>query len=80
LPAMPASVLTAQPWPFAFPSGEGQPDRDYWAQWFDAQELLATSLNATHITQTNSGHNIFIDNAALVNEQICAVIRPARNC
>jgi pimeloyl-ACP methyl ester carboxylesterase len=80
LPAMPASVLTAEPWPFAFPSGDGQPKRDHWPQWFEAQEMLATSLDATHITQTNSGHNIYIENAELVNEQICAVIGPAKDC
>jgi pimeloyl-ACP methyl ester carboxylesterase len=80
LPAMPASVLTAEPWPFAFPSADGQPKRDHWPQWFEAQEMLATSLDATHITQTNSGHNIYIENAELVNEQICAVIRPAKDC
>jgi pimeloyl-ACP methyl ester carboxylesterase len=80
LPAIPASVLTAQAWSFASPNCDGEPERDYWPQWFEAQEILATSLNATHITQTNSGHNIFIENAALVNEQICAVIRPAKDC
>lgn len=80
LPPMPASVLTAEPWPFAFPSGDGEPKRDYWPQWFEAQGILAKSLNATHITQTKSGHDIFIENAALVNQQVCAVIGPAKDC
>jgi pimeloyl-ACP methyl ester carboxylesterase len=80
MPAMPASVLTAEPWPFAFPSADGKPKVDHWPQWFEAQQMLATSLDATHITQTNSGHNIYTENAELVNEQICAVIRPAKNC
>jgi pimeloyl-ACP methyl ester carboxylesterase len=80
MPAMPASVLTAEPWPFAFPTGDGEPKVDHWSQWFEAQEMLATSLNATHLTQTNSGHNIYIENPLLVNEQICAVVRPAKEC
>lgn len=42
--------------------------------------MLATSLHATHISQTSSGHNICTENAALVNEQICDVIRPAKDC
>lgn len=78
--AMPASVLTADPWPFAFPDADGQPKVDHWAQWFAAQELLAKSLNATHVTHTNTGHSIYIENAALVNEQICAVVEPAGGC
>ena len=42
--------------------------------------MLATALNATHVSQTNSGHNIYTENAELVNQQICAVIRPAKDC
>jgi pimeloyl-ACP methyl ester carboxylesterase len=80
IPAMPASVLTAEPWPFSFPSADGGPKVDHWPQWFAAQQMLATSLNATHVSQTNSGHNIYTENPALVNEQICAVIRPAKDC
>jgi pimeloyl-ACP methyl ester carboxylesterase len=80
MPAMPASVLTAEPWPFSFPSTDGGPKADHWPQWFEAQQMLATALHATHISQTNSGHNIYTENPALVNEQICAVIRPAKDC
>lgn len=80
LPLLPASVLTAEPWAFAFEGEPGQPAHNYWPQWFDAQEILAKSLAATHVTRTNSGHEIFIENAALVNAQICAVIGTAGSC
>jgi pimeloyl-ACP methyl ester carboxylesterase len=33
VPPMPASVLSAQAWPFTF----GEPPRDHWPQWFEAQ-------------------------------------------
>jgi hypothetical protein len=45
-----------------------------------AAGLLATSLGATHVTETNSGHFIENENPALVIEQICAVITPAGEC
>ncbi|MEO6826052.1 MAG: alpha/beta hydrolase [Microbacteriaceae bacterium] len=74
---MPVSVLTSDhPWDFL---GRGDPGSD-WTQWLDAQTLLSASLHATHITQTNSGHAIQVENPALVADQICAVARPTKAC
>lgn len=56
------------------------PTVDSQKAWDQAQALLAESLGATHITQTNSGHEIEIENAPLVNLQICAVIGPTLGC
>lgn len=80
VPPVPASVLSAERWPFAFPSEDGGEPEDHWDEWFAAQTLLARSLDATHITETSSGHNVFIENAAVVNAQICAVVGPAAEC
>ncbi|MGW4333863.1 hypothetical protein ACWEK5_13680 [Rhodococcus koreensis] len=77
LPAMPATVLTSDE-PFDY-LGIGDADT-YWPQWLDAAALLSTALDATHITQTGSGHFIENENPALVVEQICSVIAPATSC
>ena len=39
-----------------------------------------TQLTLTRRAQTNSGHEIEIENAPLVNLQICAVIGPTLGC
>ncbi|KAF0964974.1 alpha/beta fold hydrolase [Rhodococcus sp. T7] len=77
LPAMPAAVLTSDE-PFDY-LGIGDADT-YWPQWLDAAALLSTALDATHITQTGSGHFIENENPALVVEQVCSVIAPATSC
>jgi hypothetical protein len=42
--------------------------------------MLASSLNATHIPSTGTGHSVYIENAPLVNEQICAVVGSGHDC
>lgn len=80
LPAMPVVVLSSdQPW-FILPFGDGGAEVDYSNQLLESQTLLAVSLGATHITKTGSAHDIYIENAALVNEQICAVATPTAAC
>lgn len=74
LPAMPVVVLSSdQPW-FILPFGEDGALVDYSRALLESQTLLAKSLDATHITRTNSTHDIYQINPALVNEEICAVI------
>ena len=80
LPSMPVVVLSSdQPW-FILPFGPDGELVDYSSALLESQTLLASSLGATHITQTNSAHDIYLENAPLVNEQVCAVIGPATGC
>ena len=80
LPPMPVVVLTSdQPW-FILPFGADGALVDYSTALHESETLLATSLDATQITQTNSAHDIYLENAPLVNQQICAVIGPATGC
>lgn len=80
LPAIPVVVLSSdRPW-FILPFGDDGAMVDYSAALLKSQTLLASSLGATHITRTNSAHDIYIDNAALVNHQICAVIGHGPDC
>jgi len=77
LPPMPAAVLSAdQPFDYL---GIGEADA-YWPDWLEAHALLAASLGATHVTQTDSGHFVANVSPALVVEQICAAIAPAGGC
>jgi pimeloyl-ACP methyl ester carboxylesterase len=76
-PAIPAVVLTSDV-PFDY-LGIGDADA-YWPQWLDAAALLSAALDATHVTQTGSGHFIENENPALVVEQVCSVLVPAVSC
>lgn len=82
LPALrplPVVVLSSdQPW-FILPFGENGAMVDYSNALLQSQTRLAGSLDATHITQTSSAHDVYIENAPLVNQQICTVIAHARN-
>lgn len=80
LPPIPVVVLSSdQPW-FILPFGAGGAPVDYSSALLASQTLLAASLGATHITRTNSAHDIYQENPLLVNQQICAVIGPATGC
>jgi pimeloyl-ACP methyl ester carboxylesterase len=77
LPAMPAVVFSAdQPFDYL---GIGDAEA-YWPDWLEAHALLAASLGATHITETNSGHFVANESPALVVEQICSMMTPPRAC
>ncbi|HET6671866.1 MAG TPA: alpha/beta hydrolase [Agromyces sp.] len=77
LPAIPAVVMSADT-PFDYLGiGDAQA---YWPEWLEAHAQLAASIGATHITQTHSGHFVENENAALVLEQICSVVRPPGGC
>lgn len=77
LPEMPVGVLSADT-PFDY-LGIGDATT-YWPDWLEAGSLLATSLGAAHVTNTDSGHFIENENPALVIEQICAVVTSAVDC
>lgn len=77
MPATPAVVLTSDK-PFDY-LGRRNPD-EYWPQWLDAGTQLSVALDATHVTQTASGHFIENENAGLVVRQICSVMTPPRVC
>jgi pimeloyl-ACP methyl ester carboxylesterase len=80
LPPMPVVVLSSdQAW-FILPFGENGAMVDYSSALLESQTLLAQYLGATHITQTNSAHDIYLDNAPLVNQQICVVLGRAPGC
>jgi pimeloyl-ACP methyl ester carboxylesterase len=79
-PRVPAAVLSSdRPW-FILPFGEDGAMVDYSSELRESQTLLATSIGATQVTKTNSAHDLYIDNAPLVNEQICAVIGRGKGC
>lgn len=80
LPPMPAVVLSSDRAWFALPFGENGEPIDYSDALVQSQRLLAASLGATHITETNSAHDIYLDNAPLVNQQICTVLGRAPTC
>ena len=52
----------------------------YWPQWLEAQKLLANSLHAKHITSTDAGHFVGVENPTVVVQQICALLDPPRVC
>lgn len=77
---IPVVVLSSdRPW-FILPFGDDGAPIDFTSALLESQTLLAASLGATHVTQTNSAHDIYLENAPLVNQQICAVIGPATGC
>lgn len=78
LPPMPVVVLSSdRPW-FILPFGRGGAPVDYSRALLESQTLLAQSLGATHLTRTSSAHDIYQENAPLVNQQIADVIALVR--
>jgi pimeloyl-ACP methyl ester carboxylesterase len=77
MPDIPVVVLTADH-PFDY-LGVGDGDT-HWSAWLDAGAALAASLHATHVTRTDSGHFIQLENAPLVVQQVCAVLATTGPC
>jgi pimeloyl-ACP methyl ester carboxylesterase len=74
-PRVPAVVLTAeQPWDL-----EVGDSGSTWPAWLAAQDLLATTLDADHVTNTDSGHAIGVEQPALVVDAIRRVVDAARS-
>lgn len=80
LPPMPVVVLSSDRAWFILPFGEDGQPIDFSDALRESQRLLAASLGATHITETNSAHDIYLENPALVNQQICTVLGRAPTC
>lgn len=70
----PAAVLTSdQPWDLQVGDSGST-----WPAWLAAQQRLASSLNAQHITRTDSGHGIAVEQPQLVSDAIRGVVEQAR--
>ena len=71
--AMPIVVLTSDR---RFDFGAGGPET--WAAWRTAHDRLAKLLNAKHVSDTNSGHAIQMEQPQLVVDAIRGVVEAAR--
>lgn len=75
LPAVPAVVMSSdQPWDL-----QVTPGASTWPGWVAAQALLAESLDATHVTETESGHGLPVEQPALVTDAILSVVDAVRS-
>jgi pimeloyl-ACP methyl ester carboxylesterase len=72
--AIPVVVLTSDK---RFDFGAG--GAETWPAWRTAQERLAKLLNAKHVSDTNSGHAIQMEQPRLVIEAIREVVEAARS-
>ncbi|MFD7559825.1 alpha/beta fold hydrolase [Streptomyces sp. NPDC059835] len=73
-PAVPAVVLTSDhPWDLKV----GRTGST-WPAWLAAQERLTAELHARHVTRTDSGHGIAVEQPALVSDAIREVVDAAR--
>lgn len=77
LPERPAVVLSAdKPWQLRAPdppAGKSGGTVSF-AEWLAAQKLLAASLHAAHVAETDSGHNIYLYQPGLVVDAIRQVV------
>lgn len=72
---IPTVVLTSdKPWDLQV--GESG---STWSAWLEAQVRLASQLGATHISNTNSGHGIAIEQPQLVVDAIRRVVDASRS-
>ncbi|QAY74360.1 alpha/beta hydrolase [Agromyces protaetiae] len=80
LPDVPAVVLTAdKPWRTdLLPPDVAAVPTVTFDDWLEASALLADALDAPHLTETDSGHDIHLYDPALVVEQIRLVVDEAR--
>jgi pimeloyl-ACP methyl ester carboxylesterase len=80
MPELPAIVLTAdKPWRTdLIPPEAVHPDDFTFDDWLAASDRLASALGAEHITETNSGHNIYQYEPALVTDAIRKVVDDVR--
>jgi hypothetical protein len=78
LPELPAVVLSAdKPWRIdLLPPELVTEDMVAFEDWLASLELLAADLGAEHITETHSGHDIYLYNPALVVDAIRRVVEP----
>ena len=70
MPPIPAVVLSSDhPWDLGV-----TPGKSTWPDWTEAQRLLAESLDAEHVTDTDSGHGLAVEQPALVVAAIQQVV------
>ena len=71
---LPATVLSSDiPWDLQVGDSGST-----WPAWLEAQDLLAADLRAEHVTDTDSGHGIAIEQPQLVSAAIREVVDQAR--
>ena len=74
LSGIPVVVMSSdQPWDL-----QVTPGASTWPAWGAAQALLAESLDAEHITETDSGHGLPVEQPALVTDAILSVVDSIR--
>lgn len=82
MPALPAVVLTADK-PYRtdlLPPEATQGDKLVtFADWLASQDRLAASLGGKHLTQTNSGHHVYLYSPALVTAAVREVVDDVRD-
>ncbi|MCR2764271.1 alpha/beta hydrolase [Microbacterium sp. zg.B48] len=75
LPTVPVVVISSDhPWDLQLTPGEST-----WPGWVAAQAELARSLGAVHITDSDSGHGIPVEQPALVTAAIRVVLDTVRD-
>jgi pimeloyl-ACP methyl ester carboxylesterase len=81
LPPIPAVVLSAdKPWRTdLLPPEAVTPDMVTFDDWLASIDLLADDLDAEHITETDSGHDIYLYRPALVVDAIRTVVDDVRS-
>jgi pimeloyl-ACP methyl ester carboxylesterase len=75
---IPAVVLSAEKCWLTFPGEDTAEAEATCSAWLEAQDQLATILNAKHITDTNSGHFIQGEQPQLVIDSVREVVGAAR--
>lgn len=80
LPELPAVVLSAdKPWRMDLvPAEAGRNPTVTFTEWLASLDLLAADLGAEHITRTDSGHDIYLYNPALVAGAIRVIVDDVR--
>jgi pimeloyl-ACP methyl ester carboxylesterase len=73
---IPAVVLSSDKCWFTLPGFDAG---ETCSAWNAAQDLLAAHLDAKHITDTNSAHNIHVENPKLVIDSVREVVGAVRN-
>ena len=72
VPRVPAVVMTSDK-PFDFAAGDAP-----WSTWLTAHDRLAEALGARHVTDTDSGHLIMVEQPELVTSAVRDVLARSR--
>jgi len=80
MPTVPAFVLSAdKPYRTDLIPPAKAAELPTFDNWLDAQALLAAALHAEHITETASGHNVYLYSPAIVVDAIRHLVDAARD-